>query len=153
MSDLFNNKVVIITGGAGGIGSSLSRELLASGAKVALLDLSFEEAKTTDNLLKIAVDITDAEGIREAIDKIIKQFTRIDMLVNNAGITHMRKFSDLSSELFDKVMTINFSASVNITRLCLPELIKSKGRIVAISSVAGFAPLYGRSAYSALYCQ
>jgi len=149
MSDLFNNKVVIITGGAGGIGSSLSRELLASGAKVALLDLSFEEAKTTDNLLKIAVDITDAEGIREAIDKIIKQFTRIDMLVNNAGITHMRKFSDLSSELFDKVMTINFSASVNITRLCLPELIKSKGRIVAISSVAGFAPLYGRSAYSA----
>ncbi len=149
MDNLLNNKVVVITGGAGGIGSSLTKELLTSGAKVALLDLSFSNEQQADSLLQITIDITDNNAIREAIEQIIKQFSRIDMLINNAGITHMQKFADLSSELFDKVIEINFTASVNITRLCLPELIKNKGRIVAISSVAGFAPLYARSAYSA----
>ncbi len=149
MDNPFNNKVVVITGGAGGIGSSLARELLDSAAKVALLDLAFKGVQATDNLLQIAVDITDNDAVSEATKEVIKKFSRIDILINNAGITHMQKFADLSSELFDKVIEINFTASVNITRLCLPELIKNKGRIVAISSVAGFAPLYARSAYSA----
>ena len=61
----------------------------------------------------------------------------------------MSCFKSLSQELFQTIMSVNFSASVNITRLCLPYLLKAKGQIVAISSVAGFAPLYGRSAYSA----
>jgi len=148
MDNFFKDKVVVITGGAGGIGSSLTKELLDSGAKIALLDLAFKDVHATDEVLQIAVDITDNEAVSEAIKEVVRQFTCIDMLINNAGITHMQKFADLSSELFDKVIEVNFTASVN-TRLCLPELIKSKGRIVAISSVAGFAPLYGRSAYSA----
>jgi NAD(P)-dependent dehydrogenase (short-subunit alcohol dehydrogenase family) len=99
--------------------------------------------------LPLALDITDIDLLANAVAKIHEHFGRIDILINNAGITHMRRFSDLSSEMFDRVISTNFTASVNITRLCLPHLINTKGHIVAISSVAGFAPLYGRSAYSA----
>jgi len=149
MNKCFKNKVVIITGGAGGIGTSLTGLLLSQQAKVAVLDLNVDKMQTSENLLAVAADITSKQDIKDAINQILERFGQIDMLINNAGITHMCKFTDLSDELFTKVMAVNFTAAVNVTRLCLPELEKSKGRIVAISSVAGFAPLYGRSAYSA----
>jgi len=149
MNQYFNNKVIVITGGGGGIGRSIITELMASNAKVAALDINLDSLITNDNLLLINTDITDEDALTNAITQIYQHFGKIDILINNAGITHIRKFTELSDELFDKVMAINFTASVKITRLCLPHLIQSKGQIVAISSVAGFAPLYGRTAYSA----
>jgi len=145
----FNGKVIIITGGNGGLGQALTEQLLECGAKLAVLDLNVECITPNKNLLPIAVDLTNEKALAQAIKQIIHYFNNVDILINNAGITHMSRFKDLSADLFQTIMTVNFTASVNITRLCLPYLAKSKGQIVAISSVAGFAPLYGRSAYSA----
>jgi len=164
--EYFNNRVVIITGGAGGLGSALTQQLLSANAKVVALDLNTDALTKSQSmvpfiengqLLTIAADVTEQQALSQAIEQIIAHFGGIDMLINNAGITHMSCFSDLSEKLFDTIMAINFTASVNITRLCLPYLLNSKsinnkahgGQIIAISSVAGFAPLYGRSAYSA----
>jgi NAD(P)-dependent dehydrogenase (short-subunit alcohol dehydrogenase family) len=145
----FSSKVVIITGGGGGLGQALTDQLLQCDAKVAVLDLNIDNLTPSDCFLPIAVDITNEKALNEAIKQITHSFNRIDILFNNAGITHMSRFTDLSASLFQTIMDVNFTASVNITRLCLPYLVESKGQIIAISSVAGFAPLYGRSAYSA----
>jgi NAD(P)-dependent dehydrogenase (short-subunit alcohol dehydrogenase family) len=149
MNRYFDNKVVVITGGGGGIGTALVTHLLSCNAKVAALDLNVGTLKSSDKLLPIVLDITDKDLLVNAVAQIRDFYGRIDILINNAGITHMQKFSDFPAELFDRIMAVNFKASVDITRLCLPYLLKTQGQIVAISSVAGFAPLYGRSAYSA----
>lgn len=145
----FKHKVVIITGGAGGLATALIEHLMVAGARVAALDLNVAALQASEHLLPIAADITDTPALEQAVAQVVGHFGRIDILFNNAGITHMSRFADTSAELFNTIMAVNFSASVDITRLCLPHLIKSRGQIVAISSVAGFAPLYGRSAYSA----
>ncbi len=149
MPNFFKNKIVVITGGAGGLATALIEELLNQGAKIAALDLNVEGLSTSESLLPLTVDITDSLALENAVSKIIEAFGRIDMLFNNAGITHLSTFKDTSAELFEKIMMVNFTASVNLTRLCLPHLEQAKGQIIAISSVAGLAPLFGRSAYSA----
>lgn len=145
----FKNKVVLITGGTGGLASVLTTELQKSGAKIIALDLQTESFKNTDDVLYITTDITNQEAVEQAIMLGIKTFGKIDILINNAGITHMSKFENTSIELINSIMNVNFMGSVYVTKTCLPHLIASQGHIVAISSVAGFAPLYGRAAYSA----
>ncbi|WP_185967925.1 SDR family oxidoreductase [Thalassotalea sp. PS06] len=144
----YQNKVVVITGGSGGIGQELCKQLIGQGAQVACLDLTTDNALQHENALNIAVDITDYSQLENAIEQIIERFQRIDVLINNAGITHMSRFTDSSKELADKIMAVNYTAAVDITRLCLEQLITNKGQIIAMSSVAGFAPLYGRSLYA-----
>jgi len=145
----FSGKVVVITGGAGGIGQAISAMLIKQGAYIAALDLNVDALSESESLLPLATDITNTQQLAASVDKIIEKFGSIDVLFNNAGITHMSRFVDTQTELFDKIMAVNFTAAVNMTRLCLPHIVQNKGLIVAISSVAGFAPLYGRSAYSA----
>lgn len=149
MLESFKDKTVVITGGGGGLASELIKQLISAGANVAALDLNIETLESSDSLLPLAVDVTQQDSLERAIAKILETFGSIDILFNNAGITHMSCFIDTPSELFNTIMAVNFTGSVNITRLCLPHLIAKRGQIVAISSVAGFAPLYGRSAYSA----
>jgi NAD(P)-dependent dehydrogenase (short-subunit alcohol dehydrogenase family) len=145
----FAEKVVVITGGAGGLGQELTSQLLDLNAKVVALDLNVDQLTANDNLLPIAADITQLDSLSAALTAIMGRFGKIDILFNNAGITHMSRFNDLDVGLFKTIMDVNFTGAVDITRLCLPELIRNKGQIVAVSSVAGFAPLYGRSAYAA----
>jgi NAD(P)-dependent dehydrogenase (short-subunit alcohol dehydrogenase family) len=145
----FLGKVVVITGGAGGIGQALSQQLIKQGARVVVLDLNVTGVTSSDSLFPLATDITCRDQLANALEKIIERFGTIDALFNNAGITHMSQFVDTPASLFEKIMAVNFNAAVNITRLCLPYILQNQGRIVVISSVAGFAPLYGRSAYSA----
>lgn len=149
MANQFKNKTVVITGGAGGLATALIDQLLYLGANIAALDLNVDSLTKSKRLLPIAVDITDSSSLQDAVNQVVNYFDGIDILYNNAGITHMSKFKDTSENLFNTIMNVNFTGSVNITRMCLPHLEKSKGQIIAISSVAGFAPLYGRSAYSA----
>jgi NAD(P)-dependent dehydrogenase (short-subunit alcohol dehydrogenase family) len=145
----FKNKTVVITGGAGGLATALIQKLLASGANVAALDLHIDNITNSEQLLSIEVDLTQRDDLQTAITKIVGRFGGVDILFNNAGITHMSQFESTSIEVCDAIMAVNFTASIDITRLCLPYLKQTKGQIVAISSVAGFAPLYGRSVYSA----
>ncbi len=149
MFDDFLDKVVIITGGAGGLGIALTQQLIEQGAMVVALDLDVSQLNASENLLPLEMDITDRNAIESALQTVIHRFGKIDLLFNNAGITHMSRLADTSQELFDAIMAVNFTGSVDITRLALPYLKQSQGQIIALSSVAGFAPLYGRSAYAA----
>ncbi|TLU61824.1 SDR family NAD(P)-dependent oxidoreductase [Thalassotalea litorea] len=144
----YQNKVVVVTGGGGGIGQELCKQLLEQGAFVACLDLTNHNVIEHDNVLNIALDITDYSQLQGAIEQVISRFNRIDVLINNAGITHMSRFGDSSRDLADRIIAVNYTAAVDITRLCLPQIINNKGQIIAMSSVAGFAPLYGRSLYA-----
>lgn len=149
INSYFNGKTVVITGGGGGLATALIDQLLCFGVNIVALDLHVDRLEKSNNLLPIAVDITNDTALKKAIDTILTTYGGVDVLINNAGITHISKFEQLAVDTFQTIMAVNFTASVNITRLCLPALKKSKGQIIAVSSVAGIAPLYGRTAYSA----
>ena len=133
------DKVVVITGGAGGIGQALARAFREEGDTVELLDLNGP----------IACDVTDPDACRRAIDTVLERHGRIDILVNNAGISHFSSFADTDLGVIRKVMDVNFFGAVHCTAAALDALVASRGQIVAISSVAGFAPLLGRTGYAA----
>jgi len=150
-------KTVVITGAANGIGAALSQLYANSGADLALLDLDEtrlqEVAKTCQRegreVLPVRCDVTSYEDCESAIEKTTNRFGGVDILIANAGITHLSEFADADLEIIRRVMEVNFFGAVNSAKAALPHLLKSKGQIVAMSSVAGFCPLPLRTGYSA----
>ncbi len=138
---------VVITGGAGGIGAALARRYAAQGAHVAILDL--EAAEPVPDGLALVCDVTDETACASAIESVVESFGGIDVLVNNAGLTHMSTFGDTSTAVLRRVMDVNYFGAVHCTKAALPALLESRGQVIALSSVAGFAPLYGRTGYCA----
>ncbi len=149
----YQGKTVAVTGGAGGLGAAFARRFRAAGARVALIDLNGAAAEALagelGDALGLGCDVTDPKACREAMDRVIERFGGIDLLFNNAGITHRSAFKDTRPEVYARVMGVNFFGSLYCTQAALPSLIERKGQIAVISSVAGVAPLYGRSGYSA----
>jgi len=114
------------------------------------LDKALNELKDQGyEALTRACDVTDAQACEQVFSSLAQQLGSLDILINNAGISHRSLFVDTDPQVVRRVMEVNFFGSVNCTRAALPWLLESKGVIVAISSVAGFAPLMGRTAYSA----
>ncbi|MFZ5866592.1 MAG: SDR family oxidoreductase [Thermodesulfobacteriota bacterium] len=153
----FSGKTVVITGAAGGLGSAFARRFGKAGAKLGLLDVSADalqnlsgefESNGVENVA-LACDITRSEDCRDAINAVIQRFGGIDVLINNAGITHRSAFRETDVAVFQRVMNINYFGSLYCTKAALESLIERKGLIIVISSVAGFSPLLGRSGYSA----
>ena len=153
----FANKTVVITGATGGMGRVLCRRFGRAGAKIALLDLHRETLdvfarelnQTGIQTLALPCDVTNEPACESAIQHIIATFGGIDALINNAGITQRSAFEKTQIGVFRKVMEVNFFGALHCTKAALPELIKNQGRIIVMSSIAGFSPLYGRSGYSA----
>jgi NAD(P)-dependent dehydrogenase (short-subunit alcohol dehydrogenase family) len=154
---VFEGKTVIVTGGAGGIGSAIARRFAEEGAKIALLDLDPSAAQARAEELKregaealgLGVDITDAEACQRAAGAIMERWGGIDVLVNCAGLTQVGPFAENDLSVYRRVMDVNFFGSVNCTKAAMDSLRARQGRIVVISSVAGFAPLLGRTGYCA----
>lgn len=155
--DLSYRQVVVITGGAGGIGQALAQRWSIEGARIALLDRDGEAlaaaakalADTGADVFTVQADVTDAGSIRQAMDAIVDHYGHIDVLVNNAGAVHRSAFRDTRLSVYRRVMEVNFFGSLNCTKAALPQLLKTRGLIVVTSSIAGVAPLYGRSGYAA----
>jgi len=153
----FNGKAVVITGAAGGLGSAFARRFGKAGAKIGLLDVSAggiqSLARELDGLgvenTGFVCDISRAEECRAAITGVVERFGGIDLLINNAGITHRSAFRDTDVEVFRTVMNVNYFGSLYCAKAALESLIQRKGLIIVISSVAGFSPLLGRSGYAA----
>jgi NAD(P)-dependent dehydrogenase (short-subunit alcohol dehydrogenase family) len=153
----FANKVVVITGAAGGMGRALCRRFGRAGAKIALLDLhrqtveafALELNQAGIQTLALPCDVTGEQACQIAMQKIIALFGGIDVLINNAGITQRSAFEQTQTTVFRKVMEVNFFGALHCTKAALPALIKNRGLIIVMSSIAGFSPLYGRSGYSA----
>lgn len=153
----FAGKTVVITGGAGGLGRALAQCVGAAGARVALLDLAGERLEQAQQALRAAgidvlgvgCDITGLDACLAAMTTVREAFGGIDVLVNNAGIAHRSLFAATAPAVIGKVMAINFFGAVHCTHAALPDIISRRGQIIAISSVAGFAPLVGRTGYAA----
>jgi len=153
----FRDKTVVITGAAGGIGAAFSRCFARAGARLGLLDLESDALRSLEKelaengveCLAAAGDVTEEDQCIDAMNTLIKRFGGIDVLINNAGITHRSAFSDTDTEVFHRVMDVNFFGSLYCTKAALDSLIERKGLIIVTSSAAGFSPLYGRTGYSA----
>lgn len=151
------DRVVVITGGAGGIGQALARSFGAAGAKVAILDLpSSPLADVCAGLRRggvqassFACDVTDREQVEAALAQVRRTFGAIGVLINNAGIVHRSAFAETTPEVFRRVMEVNLFGAIHCTQACLADLLATNGLVIAISSIAGLAPLYGRSGYAA----
>ena len=150
-------KVVAVTGGAGGLGAAFCRRFAAAGARVAVLDLeranpralAAELAAGGASALGLNCDVTDPDQCRAALDETAGRWGGLDVLINNAGITHRSAFVQTRAEVYRRVMEVNYFGSLNCTQAALPSLMTRRGLIVVISSVAGFAPLLGRTGYAA----
>lgn len=151
----FKDKVVAITGGSEGIGKALIEALIPLGAKIAtcgrnydkLYDLHMQNAEVL--LHSIVCDVSKEQDCKRFIDSTIKTFGRIDILINNAGVSMRALVKDLDVEVIRRVMDINFYGAVYCTKFALPSIIENKGTVVGVSSIAGYRGLPGRSAYSA----
>jgi len=151
------NKVVIITGGSSGIGRALAEEFGAHGSKILITGRNKEQLEETVRELKgngIAIegfvsDVSVESDNRQMALEAIKQFGTIDVLINNAGISMRALFEEVDLDVIKKVMDINFYGVLYATKYCLPEIIKNKGSVVGISSIAGYRGLPGRTGYSA----
>ena len=142
-------KTAVITGGAGGLGQALSRELQACGWRVVLVDLDVSHLQRTDTQELVECDLTDIQQLKHAAEYILAQHDAIDLVIYNAGITQIGDFEGQDDASHRKVFEINYFAAVAMARLFLKAVRKAKGTHLAISSVAGFAPLYHRTSYAA----
>lgn len=148
-------KTVIITGGASGLGLAIAHEFYKHNYNLVILDVDHNAIKkcrklfARDKLLTIKCDITDPESCKRAVTRTLKQFEHIDVLVNNAGVSHRSLFLNTKTEVLKRTMEINYFGVLYITHACLPHILKQKGSIIGISSVAGLGPLLGRTGYCA----
>ncbi len=154
LSPAFKDQVAVITGGASGIGLATAQEFARQGASIAVLDMDRQAMATLVEqipgpLLSIPCDITDPTAVQAAMDTIITHYGRMDLLFNNAGITQRGLFRNTDLSVFRQVMEVNFFGSLYCTKAALPALIRNKGTIVVNESIAGIAPLVGRTGYSA----
>jgi NAD(P)-dependent dehydrogenase (short-subunit alcohol dehydrogenase family) len=94
-------------------------------------------------------DVTDAEACARAVAAAVERFGAIDVLVNNAGISHRSSLAETDLAVIRRVMDVNFYGAVNCTKAALPRLVERRGMIIAISSVAGYTPLIARTGYAA----
>ncbi|KYP13675.1 SDR family oxidoreductase [Flavihumibacter sp. CACIAM 22H1] len=155
MNQFFTNKVVAITGGSEGIGKALVDQFIQLGAKVATCGRNYDKLYnlqmeyTYVMLHTVVADVSKEEDCKKFIQSTIDTFGKIDILINNAGISMRALFEEADLEVFRQVMDINFFGSVYCTKYALPSLVANKGAIIGISSIAGYRGLPGRSAYSA----
>ncbi|MGN6401286.1 MAG: SDR family oxidoreductase [Flavisolibacter sp.] len=155
MAGYFANKVVAVTGGTDGIGRALVDLLLSRGAKVAtcsrhhdkLYDMQTEYASYP--LHTVVADVSSENDCRHFIESTIKVFGGIDVLINNAGVSMRALLKETSIDVIKRVMDVNFFGAVYCTKYALDSIIKRKGTIVGVSSIAGYRGLPGRSGYSA----
>ncbi len=151
----FANKVVVVTGGSEGIGKGLVNLLLVKGARVATCGRYYEKlynlqtAHSGKPLHIATADVSKEGDCQQFIASVIKTFGTIDILINNAGVSMRALFKDVEFETLHTVMNINFWGTVYCTKFALNEIIKNKGTIIGVSSVAGFRGLPGRTGYSA----
>lgn len=143
----FTGKVVLITGASSGIGADAARYLASLGAKVVIVARNQKKLNEVAEQIKksrspaayvIAADVTkDGQRI---VDKTIRHFGKLDVLVNNVGIVIQSSVPNINLADFDRVFDTNVRSVIHLTQLCVPHLEKTKGNIVNVSSIAGFNP-------------
>ncbi len=142
-------KTAVISGGAGGLGRALADRLQARGYRTFLLDLDVGDLVETGRQVPIACDLTDPGQLAAAADRIWRRHPCIDLVIYCAGITQIGAFADLQDATHRKVFEVNYFSATALAGALLQAVRAAGGTHLAISSVAGFAPLYHRTAYAA----
>ena len=153
-----NDKSIIVTGGARGIGRSVVEAFVRAGANVVIGDLRFEDAKDTAlkisetsrrRVVAVQTDVTKREDVEKLRDETLRMFERIDVLVNCAGWDRLLPFLKTTPDLWQKVLTINFLGVVNTCHVILPHMVgRKQGSIVNISSDTGLIGSFGEAIYA-----
>jgi dehydrogenase/reductase SDR family protein 7B len=151
------NTVVLITGGTSGIGRACALEFGRQGARIVITGR--DAAKLADTAAELTVaniehcivqgDVGILADATRAVTATVGAFGRLDVLINNAGLSMRAKFIDVDVKVLEQLMQTNFFGTVYTTKAALPHLLASKGTIVGISSIAGYRGLPGRTGYSA----
>ncbi len=151
-------KVTIVTGGGQGIGRAIALTLARHGAAVAVVDVNLEQAEQAAQVIRglaveslaLKVDVADHAAAQSAVKTVIEKLGRVDLLVNNAGITRDNLLLRMKPEDFDLVLSINLKGTYNFTSAVLPGMLKQRsGRIVNVASVMGLVGNAGQANYSA----
>jgi len=151
------DKVAVVTGSTAGLGREMAVQLVRAGAKVVLNGRDAKKLSAFEEELKReGYDVTTAKGdvsISEDCSAIVEKATgtygRIDILINNAGVGSAGPFGETTPETFEKVFRINTLGTIYMTRFCLPHLVRGKGSVVFISSIAALTGVPYSSLYSA----
>ena len=153
-----NGRVAIVTGGARGIGKSIATQLALSGANVVIADVAEEMAKSTaeevsqkgSEAISIGVDVSSLSSVEEMVKKTLDKFGRIDILINNAGVTRDALVMRMKEEDWDLVLDINLKGAFNCIKMVSPVMMKQRtGKIVNIASIVGINGNVGQANYSA----
>ncbi|MDP3915417.1 MAG: SDR family oxidoreductase [Bacteroidota bacterium] len=149
------NKVVVITGASSGIGRALAKEFASKGAKLSLgarrtelLEDLRNELPGTEIFIQ-KTDVSNENDCRILVEETIKKYGQIDVLINNAGISMRALFEDVDLNVIRNLMDVNFYGTVYCSKFALPHLLKTKGSLVGVISIAGYVGLPGRTGYSA----
>ncbi|MGL4382537.1 MAG: beta-ketoacyl-ACP reductase [Bacilli bacterium] len=143
------NKVALVTGAANGIGQEIALVFAKQGALVIACDVNPINC-ASDNIIGYQLDVTNPQQIETVVNEVISKYQRIDVLVNNAGITKDALTSKMSDEMFDQVINVNLKGVFNLTRAIGPLMVKQgQGSIINISSVVGEYGNIGQANYAA----
>lgn len=148
------NKRAIVTGGASGIGRAIVKMFIAEGAKVIVADIDFTAAKNLcdelgSSAFPFELNVTRSENFKSLVDFCEKEFSGLEVLVNNAGIGLAGKIPDTSEEDWQRVIDVNLKGTFLGMKYCIPLMQKTGGSIINISSVAAVCGLPERAVYSA----
>jgi len=154
----FSKKVVIITGGAQGIGKTTTQKFVEEGASVAIWDIDEVKGNQFSYILKEAgfkaeffkVDVANYDNVKIALNDVLKEFGTVDILINNAGITRDATLEKMSVEQWQNVIDVNLTGVFNCTQLVSTVMLeKGKGKIINASSVVGLYGNFGQTNYVA----
>lgn len=157
MKKKYCDKIVWVTGASSGIGRAMTELLVAQGAKVILsarnmdqLELFRKELDRSEDHLSLPLDLSHSEEFERLTSQVIAKYGRVDVLINNGGISQRAEAHETSIDVDRKIMEINYFGNIALTKAVLPYMIKQQsGQIIVISSIAGKFGFFLRSAYSA----
>ncbi|WP_167619689.1 SDR family oxidoreductase [Maribellus sediminis] len=147
-------KVVVITGASSGIGKALAEKYASEGFNLVLAARRIErleelKAKLSNvEVLPVQTDVTKEADCKNLIDKAIEKFGKINILINNAGISMRASFDEVEMDVLRQLMDVNYWGTVYCTKFALPHILEQKGSIVGVISTGGYIGLPGRTGYS-----
>jgi len=150
----FNEKTVLVTGAASGIGLAAARRFLNEGARVVMLDIDEDSLKKAaaelpqDRILVQVGDTADKQTATSAVKATVERFGALHILVNNAGMATEGDITQTSEEDFERVMAVNVAGYFHMAKAAMPELVKTRGSIVMTSSVSGLGGDWNLFAYN-----